>query len=101
MGIMSPEYAWWAAIGGFILSAVMMICACCLCDTWLISDTFYVSWVFFFACCVFLFLPEGGTFLKKWAFFCSMMLKFTTQTYDLQPTKKAMAPIGKTDLSPP
>ena len=35
MGIMSPEYAWWAAIGGFILSAVMMICACCLCDTWL------------------------------------------------------------------
>ena len=32
MGIMSPEYAWWAAIGGFILSAVMMICACCLCD---------------------------------------------------------------------
>ena len=34
MGIMSPEYAWSAAIGGFILSALMVICACCLCDTW-------------------------------------------------------------------
>ena len=59
MGIMSPEYAWWAAIGGFILSAVMMICACCLCDTWLISDTFYLCIMGLFFCLLCVFIPSG------------------------------------------
>lgn len=67
MGIMSPEYAWSAAIGGFILSALMMICACCLCDTWLFYYLYIIYIYMFFLIdlsvvfCVFLSLPEGRT----------------------------------------
>lgn len=102
MGIMSPEYAWWAAIGGFILSAVMMICACCLCDTWLISDTFYlcIMGLFFLLVVCFYSFRKVGHFWKNGLFFVrwcwSSLLRLTTYSQ----RKKPWPPLAKRTLAP-